>query len=50
MRRLMVFLLAVMFMLRAGACSAVAESESGQAGKATAEEREAWIQILEDVD
>ena len=44
------FLLAVMFMLRAGACSAVAESESGQAGKATAEEREAWIQILEDVD
>ena len=50
MRRLMVFLLAVMFMLRAGACSAVAEYESGQAGKATAEEREAWIQILEDVD
>ena len=50
MKRITAFLLAVILVLCAGVCSAMAESGLVQSGKATIEEDKAWRQILHDVD
>ena len=50
MKRITAFLLAVILVLCAGVCSAMAESGLVPSGKATIEEDKAWRQILHDVD